>query len=313
MRTLIAIAIVLALHAQTPGSAMRFETASIRPWGGPREQDAANPSFQAYRAGKASSFCLECVSGTHYDNYGMDLKVLIAKALRIDSRLIAGPAWLDDLSSRFAIHASMPEGAVREQIPEMMKALLQERFHLATHTATVEQVGYALVVAKNGPKLKAAREIDRSECSQWVESIPVDGKTSLTCRIPSKDGGPVGGTVLMTNSHFGPMRNSSTRTDAGVERRSEYFRIRLGLLVEDLGELLSTGAPFAGIPGKVVQVVDKTGIEGEWDVVIDHQSGDLALPSVNGSLERQGLRLEKMMVPVETLLIDRVDRMPTEN
>ena len=64
--------------------------------------------------------------------------------------------------------------------------------------------------------------------------------------------------------------------------------------------------------GVVAQVLDRTGIEGEWDVEVDTASGDTALPWVSGSLQRQGLRLEKMMVPVQRL-VDRVDRMPTEN
>jgi uncharacterized protein (TIGR03435 family) len=302
--------VCVAAFAQTP--AMRFETASIRPSQGPRAEDEANPSFRAYRKGKAPSFCMVCISGTHYDNYGTALKVLIANSYGIDPRLVTGPAWLDDQDTSFVIHATMREGSTRPQVQQMVKALLEERFHLEAHTATVEQVGYALVVAKNGPKLKPAREMDRSECAQWTESIPTDGKPNLMCRIPAAEGG-FAGTILMTNSHFGPTRNSSSRTEAGVEWHAEYFRITMALLTERLGIALSTVSAGMAGAGSVVRVVDHTGIAGEWDVVIDRESGDLALPSVNGSLERQGLRLEKMMAPVETLVVDRVDRVPTAN
>jgi uncharacterized protein (TIGR03435 family) len=302
--------VCVAALAQPP--AMRFEAASIRPAGGPQAQNEANPSFRAYREGKASSFCMVCVSGTHYDNYGMPLKALIANAWHIDPRLVTAPAWLDDPDIQFAIHATMPEGATRAQIPEMLKALLGERFHLEAHTATAEQVGYALTVAKNGPKLKPAREMDRSECQEWTESIPTDGKTNLMCRIPGAEGG-FPGTVLMTNSHFGPVRNSSRRMDTGLETHSEYFRITMALLTERLASDLSTRRAGMEMAGTVVRVVDHTGIAGEWDVTIDRESGELALASVNASLERQGLRLEKIMVPVEMLVVERVDRMPTEN
>jgi uncharacterized protein (TIGR03435 family) len=304
-RMLILLAAVCGVAlAQTPS--MRFEEASIRPAGGPQAEDEANPSFRAYREGKASSFCQVCISGRRYDNYGTPLKILIAQAYGIDPRMVTGPGWLDEQD--FAVHATMPEGAARPQIPEMMKALLQERFHLEAHTSTVQQPGYALVVAKNGPKLKPPREMDRSECTKWTESIPVNGKTNLTCRIPGEDGGP--GTVLMTNSRFGPVRDSSRRTEDGLQTHWEYFRITMPLLVEALGERLST--PL-GAGGTLVPVADRSGIEGEWYVEVDSTSRDLALPAVNGSLERQGLRLEKMMTPVETLVVDRVDRMPTGN
>jgi uncharacterized protein (TIGR03435 family) len=308
IRILIAMAMVCGLQAQTAG--MRFETASIRLAGGPQTQDEANPSFRAYREGKATSFCQVCISGTHYDNYGEPLKMLIAEAFHLDWRLVTTPAWLDDDRNSFAIHAIMPEGATRAQVPLMLKALLEERFHLEAHSAQVEQLGYALTVARSGPKLKPAREMDRAECAEWTESIPVDGKPNSMCQILSEDGGFAGRTVLITNSRFGPMRNSNRRTETGMEGSSEYFRITMPLLVEELGQMLST---VTGFRGQVVQVVDRTGIEGEWNVVIDHESGELALPSVNGSLERQGLRLEKKMAPVETLVVDRVDKMPTEN
>ena len=59
--------------------------------------------------------------------------------------------------------------------------------------------------------------------------------------------------------------------------------------------------------------MDKTGIEGTWDVVIDRIPGDLALSTVSASLEKPGLRLERITVPVEKLIVDSVDKMPTEN
>ncbi|HEY4085158.1 MAG TPA: TIGR03435 family protein [Bryobacteraceae bacterium] len=310
MRILVGLAAVCALHAQTIAPGSRFEEASIRLAPEGQERFNANPSYRAYREGKASSFCDVCISGVHYDNYGTPLIVLIANAYRVDPRLVAGPAWLHDENTQFVIHATMPEGATRAQVPEMLRAMLEQRFHVAAHLEDGEQPGYALVVAKNGPKLKPARELDRSECPEWTESIPVDGKTSLLCRIPGEGGGS--GTTLMTNSRFGPMRNTTRRTEDGFETHEEYFRIAMPVLVEALGERLSTGNPL-GVPGTIVQVADRSGIEGEWYVEVDSASRDLALPAVNGSLERQGLRLEKMMTPVKRLVLDRVERTPTEN
>jgi uncharacterized protein (TIGR03435 family) len=48
-------------------------------------------------------------------------------------------------------------------------------------------------------------------------------------------------------------------------------------------------------------------------VVLDETSGDLALATISASLERLGLRLERTTVPVEKLIVDKVDKVPTEN
>ncbi len=66
--------------------------------------------------------------------------------------------------------------------------------------------------------------------------------------------------------------------------------------------------------GSLIQVADRTGIDGEWHVVLDQTFGpDMALPSVSASLEKQGLRLERTSAPVEKLFVDKVDKMPVEN
>jgi uncharacterized protein (TIGR03435 family) len=57
------------------------------------------------------------------------------------------------MKSRFDILAKMPDGATEEQVPEMLQTLLAERFKLKVHTDSKEFPVYALVVGKNGPKL----------------------------------------------------------------------------------------------------------------------------------------------------------------
>ena len=64
------------------------------------------------------------------------------------------PAWME--SATFDIVANVPPGATREQANLMLQSLLADRFQLKIHRATRELPIYALVVAKNGPKLKAA-------------------------------------------------------------------------------------------------------------------------------------------------------------
>lgn len=83
------------------------------------------------------------------------LGFLIHMAWNIDENEIAGkPKWFD--STHYDL-AAKPESGIRltrEQLQPMLRTLLEERFHLATHMETRMARGYALVVAKGGPRLR---------------------------------------------------------------------------------------------------------------------------------------------------------------
>ena len=89
----------------------------------------------------------------------MSLRRLIAIAHRMrlanDRDRIVGPSWID--SARFDINAKTPAGTRTEQIPDMLRVLLADRFSLAAHTETREDLVYALVRTRSegplGPQL----------------------------------------------------------------------------------------------------------------------------------------------------------------
>jgi len=89
----------------------------------------------------------------------LSLKLLIAMAYRFDSELIkGGPAWLDE--QHYDVAAKLPPGAPKDRVPEMMQALLAERFKLAVHRETKDARIYYLVAGKGGPKLKKSDGAD---------------------------------------------------------------------------------------------------------------------------------------------------------
>jgi uncharacterized protein (TIGR03435 family) len=57
-------------------------------------------------------------------------------------------------AARFDIHAKLPAGGSEEQVPQMLQALLVDRFKLAAHREQKEQNVYALVVGQDGSKLE---------------------------------------------------------------------------------------------------------------------------------------------------------------
>ena len=119
--------------AQQPQTAksLQFEVAAIKP-GTPR------PEFDSW-------------TGTTRGQYRMvnvPLKQWIEMGLSVRDYALVAPPWLD--TSRFDLDAKLPAGKSvdQEPIPEMMKALLIERFGLKWHEELRAVFGYELVTDK---------------------------------------------------------------------------------------------------------------------------------------------------------------------
>jgi uncharacterized protein (TIGR03435 family) len=69
---------------------------------------------------------------------------------------VTGPDWLG--SDKFDIVAKFPQHSGDSQAGPRLQKLLADRFKLAFHRESKEMPVYALVVAKNGPKIKAVED-----------------------------------------------------------------------------------------------------------------------------------------------------------
>jgi uncharacterized protein (TIGR03435 family) len=76
--------------------------------------------------------------------------------------LDTGPDWIQRGDLRFDVEgkAENPASATRQQLLTMLQNLLVERFQIKFHQVTKEEQGFALLVAKNGPKLRASTSED---------------------------------------------------------------------------------------------------------------------------------------------------------
>ena len=147
--------VVLACFATPPADAQssdEFEVASVK----------ANASSNGWRGGchgidsksvpdgpQATIPLGRCVIS------GALLTHLIAIAYGIQVQNIkGGPDWVRE-SPRFDVEAKAENGPVTaEQLLLMLQNLLADRFRLKLHRETIERPGSALVIAKNGLKLK---------------------------------------------------------------------------------------------------------------------------------------------------------------
>jgi uncharacterized protein (TIGR03435 family) len=87
------------------------------------------------------------------------LNHLVGTAYRVRSmgQISGGPDWIRDDRFNIDAKAEDPTKATEEQLLEMLQGLLTDRFSLKLRREIKDMPGYALIVAKNGPKLHAAK------------------------------------------------------------------------------------------------------------------------------------------------------------
>ena len=130
-----------AAHAQVPAPT-EFEVASIRP-------NNLNDRIVTIEVGPGGRFAAR----------GYTLQLLIQRAYGVMGWNITGvPGWLAtdryDVSAKAAVKGDLTE----HQLRPMLQALLADRFKLKLHQVSKEMSGFALVVARGGPKIKASAD-----------------------------------------------------------------------------------------------------------------------------------------------------------
>ncbi len=82
------------------------------------------------------------------------LKRYVMTAWALKDYQITTPEWMND--ERYDMTATMPAGTPPHEVLQMLQGVLINRFKLVTHRETKELPVYALIVEKNGMKLKPA-------------------------------------------------------------------------------------------------------------------------------------------------------------
>lgn len=281
--------------SQTAPPRPEFEVASIRPSG---------PQAPA-----------QLGIGLHIDGAQVTLNYLalrdyIAMAYDLKNYQISGPEWL--ASTRFDIAAKVPAGTSRDQVRPMLKALLEDRFQMKTHRDTKEFAVYALVVAKGGIKMKESPlDPDGGDTSGPADSARAGG-VNITAQ------GGRGG----VSANYG--RGSSI---SFANNKFDGRKLSMRIFTEWLGRFMDR------------PVVDMTGLEGTYDMALEFTPEDymammirsaiaagVVLPpqamqllqgasgdSLFSAVETLGLKLDSRKAPVEVLVVNKMEKMPTEN
>jgi uncharacterized protein (TIGR03435 family) len=139
--TILPIVLSAIAFAQPQPPASSFEAASVRP--SQHEVGPDNNNQITY-------------STAGFNGKNVTLKRLVAEAWHCQMKQVVGPPWLD--RNEYDVAARAFEGATREQIQLMLRALLAERFSLKQHSESKLMRVYELEIGKNGPRIKPVQD-----------------------------------------------------------------------------------------------------------------------------------------------------------
>jgi|HubBroStandDraft_1064217.scaffolds.fasta_scaffold170609_1 uncharacterized protein (TIGR03435 family) len=222
---------------------------------------------------------------------GFTLGALLLPAFGVNhSYRILGPDWLNGDQDRYDVAAIIPAGATKEQFSLMLQRLLVERFQIASHWEKKEVSGYGLLVGKNGPKMNASGSKENGI------------------------GGPQEGTAKSECSKLHVGKSPDVQVSASPK----------GVCFVAVQQPMSRLADF--LDGTLTRpVADRTGLTGLYDFALfysvegtfmdrtlrpDSEGAPYVVTAVQ---EQLGLKLEPQKARIDVLVVDRVNKKPTEN
>jgi uncharacterized protein (TIGR03435 family) len=202
----------------------------------------------------------------------------------------------------------------------MLQTLLAERFKLTLHREKRDHAIYALVAGKNGPKLKPAEDsgplpADAPPPRNTAGPPPSGGGAFSQGPGPTLSKGPAGappkGAMMMQMSpdgvHFKAPAATLSQLAESLSRFSERPVVDMtGITGKYDFDLLFSPETMRGMrPG---------GLSGPPPSSEAHPEGqDSAAGSIYDAVQQYGLKLEARKAPMEMLIIDHLEKSPTEN
>jgi len=317
--------------AQTAGEPLSFEVASIKP---------AAP-MQPGRMMMGSKGGPGSADPGHLTYTNLSVKNMLVNAFGVKPYQISGPAWLD--TERFDVVAKVPQGATKEQVKVMLQNLLKDRFKLEVHHEAKDMPMYALVVGKNGPKMKESPPDDPASAATGTTGPnPNDD-------VPTKLAAPVKITM-------GP--DGMPQFPAGMAPKKGCMQMMMGTPSGMKAHMVCTKQTMQALVVQLSNQMDKpvsdlTGLTANYDFTLDfapdenrmmammpaggaavaftrdvsgpgpgpgpggpyaNNNEPPAVPPLAAAVQEQlGLKLEQKKGPVDLIVVDKMEKVPTDN
>jgi uncharacterized protein (TIGR03435 family) len=237
-------------------------------------------------------------------------RLLILNAFDIKGFQLNAPASIDDV--RFDIQVKVPNGATKEDARVMLQNLLIDRFGMKVHHESKEMQAYALVAAKGGVKLKPSAEtpVNADGAGPGGSAGPLGPPKMDKNGFPAF---PPGGRGLMMMFMNGQMHGTGAQQSMG--QICDFIANQLGRPVADQTGLTGKydfNLEFA--PENMPGLLPGAGPgPGRGDAAGPPPSNDPAPTLIAALQEQLGLKLETKKLAVDLVVVDHIEKTPTEN
>ena len=237
--------------------------------------------FRQNRSGEESSSVGQRPGGQYVMANG-PIYLLLMNAFRPqNSEIIGAPSWVT--SERYDLQAKANATTDNDELRLMLRALLEARLKLKAHLEPRNKPAYFLVPVRADGRLGPQIERTLRDCAS-VAAADRAG-TPRPVLSPPANGGPSCG-----------MQATDGEIRAGG--------LTMDVLARNLG--MRAGRP----------VFDRTGIDGYFDLTLKYALRDATnadLPSFFTAVQEQlGLKLESGEAPLQTLVIEHIERPTVE-
>lgn len=271
---------LVAAPQAAPGSAPRFEVASIKPTGG-RGGGRMRP-FPGRLTATAP------------------LRVLMQAAYHVQPfQIVGGPDWMG--SDQYEIDARAAGDPGNAQLFLMLQSLLADRFQLQFHRESREMPIYALAPYRGGIKLPPPRDGNCVEDTDVLGSLANPGARMQPAGPASALAPRCGGLDVMLEAEGARMRG-------GKVPMAEFVRV----LSRVLGRTVTDQTGFSGVFDINLSFLPDDTTAGLPPPPPGAIPADTASPSIFNAVQQLGLRLESTKGSVEILVIDHAEK-PSEN
>ena len=311
-----------------------FEVASIKA--------AEMPTLQKIMAGQLHAGIN--IKGTLGDFGFVSLAELLPYAFRVKSYQVAGPDWMQD--TRWDILAKIPDESLSDKAPEMMQALLAERFGMKVHHEQRENQIFELVADKGGIKFgDAGPEEPAPTAEKPAGTLPGSMFGSFGVGPSNMNVAPDGNGMVISGGPGGRMRvgrgadnglqlsfarigmpELATLLTPFVERpvfdgtgMSGVYKIDLDLPQEAMMSIMQNMARTAGMSDLIGMLAGGLGGarggggRGGPPMPMPGASLDPVGNPMIGALQKIGLRLQSKKAPIDTVVVDHLEKTPTAN
>ena len=270
-------------ESQLPPARLSFEVASVKRSPDPRSVPVFSPVIAEIQPGGVWRSTFATVFGL--------LRALYPGHLLPGQ--IVGPDWIG--TEFYDINARGPASASADDLREMARALLADRFKLVLHTEKRQVIAYQLVTARADGRLGPGLSKPSIDCDAYRAAkeqgapLPVDPK-----RRPFGDRMPCVSTVM-------PVFDQ-TRVIPGAEMRITAGGATIASIIPILSRELDR--PLVDATG-LTQLFD---IELQYSLGVPRPDAEPGPPLRSALTDQLGLRVRDSVTVVDVLVIDRIER-----